>query len=155
MTGSTTSDRAPVASGTPQTDIAAQVETLIAQMSLEDKVAMMSGKGFFEALQEDDRVWGARPYRAGSGNERLGLSPLWFTDGPRGVTRGNSTCFPCTMARGATFDADLELRIGEAMGWKRARRAATSPARSASICCATRPGAARRKPMARTPITSA
>jgi beta-glucosidase len=116
MTGSTTSDRAPVASGTPQTDIAAQVETLIAQMSLEDKVAMMSGKGFFEALQEDDRVWGARPYRAGSGNERLGLSPLWFTDGPRGVTRGNSTCFPCTMARGATFDADLELRIGEAMG---------------------------------------
>lgn len=110
MTGSTTQNRAETPS------IEAQVEALIAQMTLAEKVAMMSGKGFFEALAQDDRVWGARPYRAGSGNERLGLSPLWFTDGPRGVTRGNSTCFPCTMARGATFDADLELRIGEAMG---------------------------------------
>jgi beta-glucosidase len=113
MTGSTTSIHTDVPE---QADVETQVDALIAQMSLEEKVAMMSGKGFFEALQEDDRVWGARPYRAGGGNERLGLSPLWFTDGPRGVTRGNSTCFPCTMARGATFDADLELRIGEAMG---------------------------------------
>ncbi|HWU03563.1 MAG TPA: glycoside hydrolase family 3 C-terminal domain-containing protein [Novosphingobium sp.] len=96
--------------------IDAQVDALLAQMTLSEKVTMMSGKGFFEALAQDDRVWGARPYRAGGGNERLGLEPLWFTDGPRGVTRGNSTCFPCTMARGATFDAGLELRIGEAMG---------------------------------------
>ncbi|WP_068086561.1 beta-glucosidase [Novosphingobium rosa] len=117
MTGSTTSAHADAPqAGNGQAGIEAQVESLIAQMSLEEKVAMMSGTGFFQALQEDDRVWGARPYRAGGGNERLGLSPLWFTDGPRGVTRGNSTCFPCTMARGATFDADLELRIGEAMG---------------------------------------
>lgn len=93
-----------------------EAEMLLGQMSLEEKVAMMSGHGFFAALQEDNRVWGARPYRTGGGNERLGLAPLWFTDGPRGVARGNSTCFPCTMARGATFDADLELRIGEAMG---------------------------------------
>lgn len=105
----------PQSTETQQT-VAAQVEALLAQMTLAEKVEMMSGQGFFTALQEDNRVWGARPYRAGSGNARLGLSPLWFTDGPRGVTRGNSTCFPCTMARGATFDADLELRIGEAMG---------------------------------------
>jgi beta-glucosidase len=93
-----------------------EVDALLAQMSLAEKVAMMSGQGFFAALQEDNRVWGARPYRTGGGNERLGLPPLWFTDGPRGVARGSSTCFPCTMARGATFDADLELRIGQAMG---------------------------------------
>ncbi|RVU05920.1 glycosyl hydrolase [Novosphingobium umbonatum] len=93
-----------------------KVDALLAQMSLSEKVEMMSGHGFFAAMQEDDRVWGARPYRTGGGNERLGLTPLWFTDGPRGVARGSSTCFPCTMARGATFDADLELRIGQAMG---------------------------------------
>jgi beta-glucosidase len=122
MTAAPHSDR-PHAQGestSPETQvehaIATRVDTLIGQMTLAEKVAMMSGRGFFEALKEDDRVWGARPYRAGGGNERLGLTPLWFTDGPRGVTRGNSTCFPCTMARGATFDADLELRIGQAMG---------------------------------------
>jgi beta-glucosidase len=60
---------------------------------------------------------GARgPYRAGGGIERLGVEPLTFTDGPRGVARGQSTCFPCSMARGATFDIGLERRIGEAMG---------------------------------------
>jgi beta-glucosidase len=115
MTGSTINDR-PTMADEPQMSVEAEAESLIAQMSLTEKVAMMSGTGFFQALQEDDRVWGARPYRAGGGNERLGLTPLLFTDGPRGVTRGGSTCFPCTMARGATFDADLELRIGEAMG---------------------------------------
>ncbi|MFC3440796.1 beta-glucosidase [Sphingobium rhizovicinum] len=95
---------------------ASDVDTLLGALTLAEKVDMMSGHGFFDALAEDDRVWGARPYRAGSGNDRLGIPPLLFTDGPRGVTRTGSTCFPCTMARGATFDADLELRVGEVMG---------------------------------------
>ncbi len=34
---------------------------------------------------------------------------------PRGVVCGQSTSFPVTMARGATFDVDLEERIGEAI----------------------------------------
>ena len=94
----------------------AQAEELLADATLAEKVGMMSGKGFFAAYAEDGGVWGARPYRAGSGVDRLGIEPLYFTDGPRGVARGNSTCFPCTMARGASFDVDLERRIGEAMG---------------------------------------
>lgn len=93
-----------------------RADAMIADASLAEKVGMMSGKGFFAAYAEDLGVWGARPYRAGSGIERLGIEPLYFTDGPRGVARGNSTCFPCTMARGASFDVDLERRIGEAMG---------------------------------------
>ncbi|NML08078.1 glycoside hydrolase family 3 C-terminal domain-containing protein [Sphingomonas sp. G-3-2-10] len=102
--------------GATPAQIDAHVDRLLAELSLAEKVEMMSGRGFFAALAEDDRVWGARPYRAGGGNERLGIPPLWFTDGPRGVTRGASTCFPCTMARGATFDSDLERRVGEVMG---------------------------------------
>ncbi|HZH61161.1 MAG TPA: glycoside hydrolase family 3 C-terminal domain-containing protein, partial [Metabacillus sp.] len=33
-----------------------------------------------------------------------------------GVVSGNSTCFPVSMSRGATFDRDLEKRIGQAIG---------------------------------------
>lgn len=96
-------------------EIAALVEAVLEAASLEEKIAMMSGRGFFQAYAEAGRRWGASPYRAGSGIERLGVPALYFTDGPRGVARGSSTCFPCTMGRGASFDTDLERRIGEAM----------------------------------------
>ncbi|MCR9184033.1 MAG: glycoside hydrolase family 3 C-terminal domain-containing protein [Halieaceae bacterium] len=95
--------------------VEAQIEAALSDASLEEKVAMMSGHGFFAAFVEDDRVWGARPYRAGGGCERLELPFFGFSDGPRGVARGESTCFPVAMARGASFDTDLEYRIGEAM----------------------------------------
>ncbi|MBM3675601.1 MAG: family 3 glycosyl hydrolase [Actinobacteria bacterium] len=48
--------------------------------------------------------------------ERVGLSGFSFSDGPRGVAIGNGTCFPVSMARGATWDPALEERIGEAIG---------------------------------------
>jgi beta-glucosidase len=102
--------------GLGPTQIADLVERILAEATLEEKVGMMSGRGFFKAYAEDLKRWGARPYRAGGGIERLGVPALWFTDGPRGVARGNSTCFPCSMARGASFDIDLERRVGEVMG---------------------------------------
>jgi beta-glucosidase len=101
--------------GMSAADIDATVDTILNNASVAEKVAMMSGKGFFEAYVADGKVWAARPYRAGGGCERLDVPALWFTDGPRGVARGNSTAFPCTMARGASFDTDLEHRIGQAM----------------------------------------
>ena len=102
--------------GATPAEIDAAIDTIIATADLSEKVGMMSGRGFFAAYKEDAGLWGSRPYRAGGGIERLGVEPLYFTDGPRGVARGNSTCFPCTMARGASFDSDLEYRIGEVMG---------------------------------------
>jgi beta-glucosidase-like glycosyl hydrolase len=48
--------------------------------------------------------------------ERVGLPGIVFCDGPRGVVVGNATCFPVTMARGATWDPALEERIGDAIG---------------------------------------
>jgi beta-glucosidase len=109
------SDYAPQ-KGMTATDIAGTIDAVLTEATLAEKVGMLSGKGFFKAFVEDDRVWAARPYRAGGGIERLGVPALWFTDGPRGVARGQSTCFPCSMARGASFDPDLEMRIGEVMG---------------------------------------
>jgi len=95
--------------------IAARVDAVLTEATLAEKVGMMSGKGFFRAFREDGGLWAGRPYRAGGGIERLEIPPFYFSDGPRGVARGNSTCFPCTMARGASFDTDLEYRIGEVM----------------------------------------
>lgn len=105
---------APSKNLTPS-QIAMRVDAILDQATLAEKVGMMSGKGFFAAYKEDGGVWGGRPYRAGGGIERLGVPAFYFTDGPRGVARGQSTCFPCTMARGASFDVDLERRIGEVM----------------------------------------
>jgi len=50
------------------------------------------------------------------------IPPLAFTDGPRGVTVGKSTCFPVAMARAASWDPKLELRVGDVLG-KEARAA--------------------------------
>jgi beta-glucosidase len=103
------------AKGLSSTAINARVEEILAAATLEEKVAMMSGRGFFEQFRRSGGDWGAEPYRAGGGCERLGVPALWFTDGPRGVARGQSTCFPVSMARGASWDPALERRIGEAM----------------------------------------
>ena len=47
---------------------------------------------------------------------RLGVPGIRFSDGPRGAVIGRSTAFPVPMARGATWDPDLEERVGEAIG---------------------------------------
>lgn len=109
------SDLGPEQGMTPA-EIDERVNAILRAASLAEKIAMMSGKGFLEQIRADNREWGKRPYKAGGGIERLSVPNLWFTDGPRGVARGQSTCFPCSMARGASFDVTLETRIGEAMG---------------------------------------
>ncbi|MCZ2830404.1 glycoside hydrolase family 3 C-terminal domain-containing protein [Modestobacter sp. VKM Ac-2986] len=48
--------------------------------------------------------------------ERLGVPGTQFVDGPRGCVSGNGTAFPVSMARGATWDTELEERIGEVIG---------------------------------------
>jgi beta-glucosidase len=55
------------------------------------------------------------PFRAAR-VDRVGFPGFAFSDGPRGVVVGQATCFPVSMARGATFDPGLEERIGEAVG---------------------------------------
>jgi beta-glucosidase len=92
---------------------------LVKQMSLEEKVHLMSGwvKPKDQGTPAGDEHYNFRPYGA-AGNERLGLAPMKFCDGPRGVVcgTGRSTCFPVSMLRGATFDPELEEEIGHAIG---------------------------------------
>ncbi len=48
--------------------------------------------------------------------DRIGIPGLRFTDGPRGVGIRPSTSFPVAIARAATWDVDVERRIGAAIG---------------------------------------
>ncbi|HSN83034.1 MAG TPA: glycoside hydrolase family 3 C-terminal domain-containing protein [Polyangiales bacterium] len=91
-------------------DIEKRVDDLLAQMTLEEKVAQMAGDSGF-LLPEGEVLWNV------PGVERLGIPPFKMADGPRGVgTVEGATTFPVGMARGATWDPDVERRVGEAMG---------------------------------------
>jgi beta-glucosidase len=89
---------------------------MVAALSLEEKVYLMSGSMGFEDFTRM-RHYNYSPYPAG-GNERIGLASMRFCDGPRGVVCGigTSTCFPVSMCRGASFDTALEREIGKAIG---------------------------------------
>jgi len=92
-------------------------QALLQQMTPKEKIYLLSGRAVgttFANLAMYGRKYNATPYAAG-GCKRLGIPPLRFTDGPRGVVMGKSTCFPVSMARGAAFDDDLEHRIGGAI----------------------------------------
>jgi beta-glucosidase len=91
-------------------DIEKSVRALVAQMTLEEKIAQMAGEGSV-FLPEGEQFWTV------PGVERLGLPPFKMADGPRGVgTVEGATTFPVGMARGAAWDPRLEQRVGAAMG---------------------------------------
>jgi beta-glucosidase len=88
---------------------------LVAKMTLEEKIAQMTGSGI-ESLYLSRLVRGTVGLVYAAGNERLGIPPIAFTDGPRGVIVGRSTSFPVAIARAATWDLDLQRRVGDAIG---------------------------------------
>ena len=91
----------------------------VSQMSLEEKVQMMSPrlKNSLKLILEmiSDGGYNVHSYQAG-GNERLHIPTMRFFDGPRGLVSGKATCFPASIGRAASFDPDLEYRIGNAIG---------------------------------------
>lgn len=92
-----------------------RIADLVSGMTLEEKIREMAGTMPLLKLAVMLIRYNRFPFLAG-GNERLGIPPLRFTDGPRGVALGRSTCFPVSMARAAGWDRELEERIGGAMG---------------------------------------
>jgi beta-glucosidase len=118
-------DISPGAYSWPKGIGAADVDRLarevLDQMTLDEKIDQMSGEGMGRALasmifrKHFDVVY------AGA-NDRLGVPPVAFTDGPRGVAIARSTSFPVAMARAATWDVALEKQVGDVVG-KEARAA--------------------------------
>ena len=90
---------------------------LVALMTLDEKVHCLDGGVPFWVGIKDITTGGyhSRPFRAAK-VERLGIPGFHFSDGPRGVVVGEATAFPVSMARGATFDPELEVRVGDAIG---------------------------------------
>ncbi len=104
-------------------DYTQKAKELVSKMTLEQKISLMGGNDDLKTMMEealDSRKGGhynIRPYPAG-GIDELNILPMLFADGPRGVVCGNeqTTCFPVSMCRGATFDTELEERVGHAIG---------------------------------------
>lgn len=90
---------------------------LVAAMTDEEKLGSLDGDTpFWPGLANmTSGGYHEHPWPAAA-VERLGIPGLQFSDGPRGCVTATATCFPVSMARGATFDPDLERRIGAAIG---------------------------------------
>lgn len=98
-------------------DARAEAANLVAMMTLEEKLGCLSGEPAFWPGVIDLTTGGYHAHGWPAARvERLGIPGLNFADGPRGCVLGPSTTFPVSMARGASFDPDLEERIGDAIG---------------------------------------
>ena len=81
------------------------IEKLIQDLTLEEKVTLLSGFNSWYTNKID----------------RLGIPSIKMSDGPNGV-RGDSTsgkssaCFPCAISIGSTWDMNLIRRLGVALG---------------------------------------
>ena len=107
-------EKLDIKKGMREEEIDGVVNKALDMMTLKEKVASMSGNNFYLLLLKD-RKFGVRAY-PGGGVKRLGIPPFLFTDGPKGVSIPGSTCFPVSMARGATWDILLEEKVGEVIG---------------------------------------
>ena len=106
-----------------------EAKKIVDDLTLEQKVWLMSGNIDITKLSQEDLIammgdmasdenhYNVVPYAAG-GIEEKNIPPMLFADGPRGVVCGNNqtTCFPVSMARGATFDTELEEQVGHCIG---------------------------------------
>lgn len=77
-----------------------KINSIISQMSLEEKVKQLHQEGSFNTAD----------------NTRLNIPGFIMSDGPHGVRNGMATSFPVGMAMAATWDPDIAYRVGQAMG---------------------------------------
>ena len=84
---------------TPQ--MMAKVESLVAQMTLEEKIKFCQG----DIEDKSPRL------RGSAALERLGIKPMVFYNGPRTYQMGAATVFPVPVAQGATWNPDLVRRL--------------------------------------------
>ncbi|MCU0274477.1 MAG: beta-glucosidase, partial [Acidimicrobiales bacterium] len=86
----------------------ADVEALVAALTTDEKIALLSGADFWTTVAV----------------ERLGIPSIAVTDGPSGARGATfpgaggdpSTCIPCGSAMGATWDPELAEEVGALVG---------------------------------------
>ncbi|KAL4888575.1 glycoside hydrolase superfamily [Aspergillus ambiguus] len=105
---------AAIKSGQPLVHV---TQILLSQLTKDERLSVLDGDvEFWAGLRSilRDR-YNRIPYVHGA-IPRMQIPGIKFTDGPRGVVMGSSTAFPVSMARGATWDLELERQIGDAIG---------------------------------------
>ena len=75
-----------------------RVDQLIQKMTLEEKIQLLGGGGF--SIQK---------------NDRLGIPEIFMLDGPAGVRRFPSTAYPAPVCMAATWNKELNERVGDAI----------------------------------------
>jgi beta-glucosidase len=92
---------------------AARAAALLAEMTLDEKIATVHGPGF----QLNAGFAGTIP-----GNQRLGIPSLRLADGPNGVGNGATgvTAFPAAVLLAASWDPELAERYGQALAREQA-----------------------------------
>lgn len=98
----------------PAAPIEDRINDLLGRMTTEEKIEQLSG-----GQLSVTGLMGLTTQQSGydtPDNERLGIPGLKFTDGPRGVRFGKSTCFAVSASRAASWDRTLEENVGNAMG---------------------------------------
>ncbi len=76
-----------------------RIESLLEKMTLEEKIALLSGEGFEV-----------------KGIKRLAIPALKMSDGPAGVRWGRATAFPAPVSLAASWNPKLVQEVGKAMG---------------------------------------
>ena len=98
-------------------DPRSEAAELVAAMTLDEKLGCLDGDMAFWPGIADLASGGYHAHAWPAAHvDRLGIPGIDFIDGPRGCVAGPATTFPVSMARGASFDPDLERRIGQAIG---------------------------------------
>jgi beta-glucosidase len=94
-----------------------RARAMVATMTDQEKLWCLDGDAPFWAglTYLGEGGYHRSPFRAAH-VARVGFDGFTFSDGPRGVVIDHATCFPVSMARGASWDPGLEERIGEAIG---------------------------------------
>ena len=97
-------------------EIDTDARDLLARMTLDEKIEQMTGSTpLIPGLVTFMKAYLTKPVPTAA-NARLNIPGIGFTDGPRGIFINHSTCFPAAMARGASWDVELEERVGDVMG---------------------------------------
>ncbi len=119
------------ASSLPPTEMTAQpsptqnlsdeqiASAIVSRLSRDDKLAMRDGDQAFWPGVREMMKGGAQsgPWAAGALPEHH-LPGIHYTEGSRGIVLKGATTFPAVIARAATFDPELEERIGAVIGYE-------------------------------------
>ena len=87
-------------------------QALVSKMSVKEKVYLQSGHWSVvqDLIKSKGRVYNAYAINGG-GCKRLGVPSIRFSDGPRGVVMGKSTCFPTATVRAAERSGHITLSL--------------------------------------------